>query len=362
MSPSTPHQSAAALAVAAALAARGRGSPARRSRAARASGTGADGARSATSTSRSTGRGSSATRGARGTSPSWPDSTCSARARPPTTATWCDAEQTARGARSALRTATERARRPACWPRASWPSTGSPRRSRSAERLLAADTTSVAARGDGGRDRARAGRLRARPARLFGMLATYPGRARRRAAAGALGGASRPARGGAAAPARGARRRPTARHGMPREQLAWFHLRLGDLALRAGQLRRGRGASSTRGSRSCPATTGCWARMARLAAARHDWRRRRSTTVSSPLARALDPATLGLLSRRVRRARATAPRPSEYSRAMAVAVLQPARALTTARGACSCSTTTARCRACSASVRDELRTRRDIYG
>jgi len=64
---------------------------------------------------------------------------------------------------------------------------------------------------------------------------------------------------GSAPPAPPRPRRSRPRHAMPKEQIAWFHLRLGDLALRTGHWMRP-SASSTPGSGSRPTTIGCWGR------------------------------------------------------------------------------------------------------
>jgi len=81
---------------------------------------------------------------------------------------------------------------------------------------------------------------------------------------------------------------------MPREQIAWFHLRLADLLLRQG---RDRGAERTLrdGLAVHPGDPRLLAAMTRLAAAHHDWRAA-TQFGDSAIAIVLDPATLGVVS------------------------------------------------------------------
>ena len=92
---------------------------------------------------------------------------------------------------------------------------------------------------------------------------------------------------------RQAQRRRRPRHGMPREQVAWFHLRLGDLALRTGQLGEAQRELEA-GLRILPRDYRLLGALARLdaRAARLAPRHRRGELA---IAQALDPATLGLL-------------------------------------------------------------------
>ncbi len=93
---------------------------------------------------------------------------------------------------------------------------------------------------------------------------------------------------------RDARERALALHALPREQRAWFHLRVGDLALRYGRLAEAEGALAA-GLAESPDDHRLLAARARLAAERRDWQ----TAIeygSRALAGALDPATLGLLA------------------------------------------------------------------
>ena len=81
---------------------------------------------------------------------------------------------------------------------------------------------------------------------------------------------------------------------MPREQAAWFHLRLADV-----ELRQGRDENAERELRAGlmvhPGDHRLLAAMARLAAARHDWREAIQYG-DSAIATVLDPATLGVVS------------------------------------------------------------------
>jgi tetratricopeptide (TPR) repeat protein len=147
-------------------------------------------------------------------------------------------------------------------------------------------------------------------------------------------------------------------HGIPREQLAWFDLRLGDLALRYGhadvaerELRAGLKIS--------PKDYRLLGAMARLQSVRHEW----ESAVrygEDAIAQALDPATLGLLGDAYA-ALGDSNKSHEYYRIMEVTVLhQPGpfhRAwslflLDHGREV----------PAVLAKVREELQTRRDIYG
>ena len=148
------------------------------------------------------------------------------------------------------------------------------------------------------------------------------------------------------------------RHGMPREQLAWFHLRLGDLALRTGQLGEAERELDA-GLGILPEDYRLLGTMARLEAVRHRWRRA-AATGELAVAHALDPATLGLLSD-AWRALGDTTKSSGYDRAMALSVLRQPGAyhrawslflLDHGRDV----------PAVLANVTGELETRRDIYG
>jgi tetratricopeptide (TPR) repeat protein len=222
--------------------------------------------------------------------------------------------------------------------------------------LLAADTTSIAARGLVAETELELGHY-PEAARLFGMLATYqadPGVAPRLARWEELRGHPLAAR----RLMRQARDAASRRQAMPPEQLAWFQLRLGDLALRAGQLDEAERELQA-GLGILPSDARLLAAMTRVAAARHDWRRAVELG-GLAVAQTLDPATLGLLADGYAALGDTATAAS-YDRAMGLSVLgQPGpyhrawslylldhdrevpRVL--------------------AKVREELTTRRDVYG
>jgi tetratricopeptide (TPR) repeat protein len=107
------------------------------------------------------------------------------------------------------------------------------------------------------------------------------------------------------------------RTNLPREQAAWFHLRAGELELRAGRI-----AAAERelraGLAAFPGDARLLAGMARLEAARGRWEEARGWGEQS-VARMLDPATLALLSDAAEAAGDTA-RAAGYARVMEVAV------------------------------------------
>ena len=148
------------------------------------------------------------------------------------------------------------------------------------------------------------------------------------------------------------------RHGVPREQVAWFHLRLGDLALRYGHL-----AEAERELRAglvlAPGDYRLLGAMAGLEAARHDWPGAIEQGEAA-IARALDPATLGLVGDAYA-ALGDSARAADCYRAMEVAVLhQPgpfhrAWSLFLLDHGRDVPTVLAR-------AREELVSRRDIYG
>ena len=84
------------------------------------------------------------------------------------------------------------------------------------------------------------------------------------------------------------------RRDVPREQAAWFHLRLADLYLRQGRT-RGAERELRAGLAIDPADHRLLSAMARLAAVRHDWRDA-VRYGDSAVAIVLDPATLGVVS------------------------------------------------------------------
>jgi tetratricopeptide (TPR) repeat protein len=93
---------------------------------------------------------------------------------------------------------------------------------------------------------------------------------------------------------RNSRERALALHGLPPDERAWFHLRVGDLALRYGRLREAQAAFDA-GLADSPDDHRLLAARARLAAARRAWRHAVSDGERA-LAVSFDPATLGLLA------------------------------------------------------------------
>jgi tetratricopeptide (TPR) repeat protein len=149
-----------------------------------------------------------------------------------------------------------------------------------------------------------------------------------------------------------------AHHGTPASQLAWFHWRLGDLALRSGRLEQAE-AELHRGLAIAPDDPRLLGALARLAALRHRWPEAIADGERA-LTRVVDPATLGLLSQAYAATGDTA-RSTDAFKAMSVAVLgQPGpyhrgwSLLLLERGA-DVPEVLGR-------ARDELRTRRDVYG
>jgi tetratricopeptide (TPR) repeat protein len=148
------------------------------------------------------------------------------------------------------------------------------------------------------------------------------------------------------------------RHGMPKEQLAWFHLRLGDLALRYGHL----GEAEDQLDAGLAVETGdarLLAARARLEAVRGRWHDA-ADYGEQAIARAVDPATLGLLHDAYT-AMGDGPKAEEYYHVMALSVLrQPgpfhrAWSLFLLDHGREVPTVLAK-------VREELDTRKDIYG
>ncbi|HET7425196.1 MAG TPA: tetratricopeptide repeat protein [Gemmatimonadales bacterium] len=157
---------------------------------------------------------------------------------------------------------------------------------------------------------------------------------------------------------RGALAQAESRHGTPPSQLAWFHWRLGDLALRNGRADEAN-AELSEGLEVVPDDPRLLGTMARLSAARHRWREAIDEGERA-LARVVDPATLGLLSQ-VYAAVGDSARSADARNAMAVAVLnQPGPfhrgwSLLLLEQGREVPEVLARARA-------ELATRRDVYG
>lgn len=115
-----------------------------------------------------------------------------------------------------------------------------------------------------------------------------------------------------------------ARGDLPREQVAWFHLRVGDLELRSGRL----GAAETAfraGLAANPEDYRLLGEMARLAAARGEWKAALELG-GRAVAQVLDPATLAVMSDAALASGDTA-QAEEYARVMEVSVRRQAGAL-----------------------------------
>lgn len=148
------------------------------------------------------------------------------------------------------------------------------------------------------------------------------------------------------------------RHGMPKEQLAWFHLRLGDLALRYGHLSEAE-RELRAGLQVLPEDYRLLGTLARLEAVRHRWREAIGYGEQA-IRHALDPATLGIVGEAYA-ATGDSSKGEEYYHTMEVVVLQQPGAFHRAwslflldhdRGVSQVL----------GKVREEMETRRDIYG
>lgn len=118
---------------------------------------------------------------------------------------------------------------------------------------------------------------------------------------------------------RGARALATGDAEIPREQRAWFHLRVGDLELRQGRIDRAE-REFRDGLTVLPGDHRLLAAMARIASARHAWREAIDYG-DSAVAVTLDPATLGIVADAYSALGDTA-KAAEYVRTMEVAVGQ----------------------------------------
>jgi len=145
---------------------------------------------------------------------------------------------------------------------------------------------------------------------------------------------------------------------LPREQLAWFWLRNGDLDLRSGKYTQA-DSEYRAGLAAHPDDYRLLAATARLAAARHEWRAAIAAGEQA-IATSLDPATLGILSDAYA-ASGDSAKSGEYARALDVAVLRQPGAY---HRAWSLFLLDHRRHVAGVyrKVLAELRTRRDIYG
>ncbi len=185
-----------------------------------------------------------------------------------------------------------------------------------AQSLLESDSTSISARGLLAETELELGRYDD-AGRVFGTLATYRtdlSVAPRLARWEELHGRPEEAR----RLLQVARDEAEQRHGMPREQLAWLHLRLGDLALRNGHLREAEDELQA-GLKVFPEDYRLLGTMARLEAARHRW----ESAIrygEDAIGQALDPATLGVIGDAYA-ARGDTAKAREYYHTMEVTVL-----------------------------------------
>lgn len=225
-----------------------------------------------------------------------------------------------------------------------------------ARALVAVDSTSVAARGLLGENLFEMGQYD-EAGRVLGSLVTYQsdlGIAPRLARWAELHGKPEDAR----RLLRAAQGEAERRHGMPKEQVAWFHLRLGDLALRYGHL--GEASDELEAGLAIePGDARLLAARARLAAVRGHWRET-ADYGEQAIARAVDPATLGLLHDAYT-AMGDAPKADEYYRALALSVLRQPGPFHRAWSLFLLDHGREIPRVL-AKVEEELRTRKDIYG
>jgi tetratricopeptide (TPR) repeat protein len=185
-----------------------------------------------------------------------------------------------------------------------------------AQHLVEADSTSVPARGLLAETQYELGRY-AEASRTLGTLAMYrsdPSVAPRLARWAELHGRPEEAR----RLLHSALNDATHRHGTPREQLAWYRLRLGDLALRNGRLDEAM-AELRDGLRISPQDSRLLSLEARVEATRHRWREAIGYGEQS-IRYALDPATLGIIGEAYA-ATGDSGKAEEYYRTMETVVL-----------------------------------------
>jgi tetratricopeptide (TPR) repeat protein len=150
------------------------------------------------------------------------------------------------------------------------------------------------------------------------------------------------------------------RDDLPREQVAWFHYRLGELELRVGNLAAADSAFLA-GLARHPDDVRVLGGLSRAALARGEWRQaidfgERATAIQ------LDPATLGTISLAYAQLGDTA-QAASYARAMSVSALKQPGVIHRAWGLFLLDHGTARDRAdVLRRARRELRDRKDVYG
>jgi len=150
------------------------------------------------------------------------------------------------------------------------------------------------------------------------------------------------------------------RSDLPREQVAWFHYRLGELELRTGNLDSAE-ASYRRGLRIFPDDYRILGGMARLAFARGQWQSA-ADYGDQAIAVQLDPATLGVISESYSALGDTA-QAAQYARAMTASALKQPGPIHRAWGLFVLDHgSKADIDRVLAKTRVEMKTRRDIYG
>ncbi|CAA9359185.1 MAG: hypothetical protein AVDCRST_MAG11-4018 [uncultured Gemmatimonadaceae bacterium] len=146
--------------------------------------------------------------------------------------------------------------------------------------------------------------------------------------------------------------------GLPREQVAWFHLRAGDLELRQGRPARAE-QEFRAGLAVIPGDHRLLAALARLALVRHEWRDAIALG-DSAIAVVLDPATLGVVADAYAALGDTA-KAAEYARTMEVAASGEPGAYHRAWSLYLLDHDT-RTAEVLAAAQAEIATRRDVYG
>ena len=150
------------------------------------------------------------------------------------------------------------------------------------------------------------------------------------------------------------------RDDLPKEQVAWFHYRLGELELRTGNIDSAE-ASFRRGLSIFPDDYRILGGLARLESARGHWQRAIDYG-NQAVAVQLDPVTLGTISDAYRALRDTA-EATQYARAMTASALEQPGPIHRAWGLFILDHGTLRdAERVLAKTREELRTRHDVYG
>lgn len=155
-----------------------------------------------------------------------------------------------------------------------------------------------------------------------------------------------------------AREQVAGRRDLPREQVAWFHLRVGDLELRNGRLKQAEQALR-KGLEISPGDYRLLAAMARLEAARENWARS-IEYAEQAVATVLDPAMLALMSD-VYAASGDADRAAEHAKVTEVSLLSQTGAFHRAESLFLLDHGL-RIAEVAAQAAEEIRTRRDVYG